>query len=105
MQRHVVAGAPIGELGAGGTIDVDLPGYRREGFEVVVPIDGYPRQSVAAMDVAGSADAQRTIAVIQGDLRNRPEEVLASRLEGHRCGDQHGSDARTNDVGDPAFRG
>ena len=57
MQRHVMADAPIGELGAGGTIDLHLPGHRREGFEIVLPLDRHPRQVVAAMDVAGSADA------------------------------------------------
>ena len=57
MQWHVVAGAPIGEFGAGGTIDVDLPVHRSEGFEIVLPVDRYPRQPVAAMDVAGGADA------------------------------------------------
>jgi MFS family permease len=47
-----------------------------------------------------SADAERAAALIQGDLRNCPEEVLASRLEGHGCGNQHGCDARPDDIGD-----
>jgi hypothetical protein len=58
------------------------------------------------MDVAGSADAQRTRTVSQITLElSRREQIFASRLEGYRCGDQHRRDARTNDVGDPAFRG
>jgi hypothetical protein len=57
------------------------------------------------MDVTGCAKAERAVAVIQGDLRNGPEEILASRLEGHRCGDYHGRDARTNDIGGPALGG
>ena len=48
MQRHVVAGAPIGELGASGTIDMDLPGHRGERFDIVLSVDRYARQPVAA---------------------------------------------------------
>ena len=49
MQRHVMAGAPIGELGAGGSINMDLPIHCREGFEIVFPVERHPRQPVAAL--------------------------------------------------------
>jgi len=49
MQRHVMAGAPIGELGAGGSINMDLPIHHREGFEIVFPVERHPRQPVAAL--------------------------------------------------------
>ena len=57
VQRYVVTGAPGRQLGAGQAIDVDLPGHRREGFEIVLPIVRHPRQPVAAVNMTGSASA------------------------------------------------
>ena len=81
MQRHVVTGAPSHQFGAGRAIDMDLPGYRREGFEIILSIDWHPWEPVAAMDMTGGASAQGAAAVIQGNLRDRPKDVLANRLE------------------------
>ena len=40
VQRNVVTGAPGRQLGAGQAVDMDLPGHRREGFEIVLPMFG-----------------------------------------------------------------
>src|SRR6266436_3938615 len=63
VQRNIVVGAPSSELGAGRSIDVDLPGHSREGCEVVPSIDRHPGQSIAAMDMTGGARAERAAAI------------------------------------------
>jgi hypothetical protein len=79
MQRHVVTGAPSHQFGAGRAIDMDLPGYRREGYEIILSIDWHPWEPVAAMDTTGRASAQRAAAVIQGRLIQEPERSGATR--------------------------
>src|ERR1700758_5504260 len=83
MQRHLVTGAPSRQLGSGGAIDMHLPVHRCQRFEIVLSIDQNPRQPVAAVNMTRSAGAERAAVVIQGDLRNSLEEILASCLEGH----------------------
>src|SRR5271156_2791462 len=39
---------PTPELGAGRSIDMDLPSHRRERFEIILSIDRHPRQPIAA---------------------------------------------------------
>lgn len=56
------------------------------------------------MDTTNRPGAQRLPAIIQGDLRNRPKDVLANGLERDDLGEQHGRDARAQDVGNPTFR-
>jgi len=53
--------------------------------------------------LTGRASAQRPAAVIQGDLRHRAKDVLAHRLECDGLWKQDWHNARTKDVGDPAF--
>src|ERR1700720_547731 len=82
---------------------MELPGYRREGFEIILSIDWHPWEPVAAMDMTGRASAQRAAAVIQGNLRDRPKDVLTNRLERDDLREQHWRDARTKYIGDPAL--
>ena len=57
------------------------------------------------MDMTSGAGAQRVAAIIQGDLRDRPKEVLASRLEREDPRKQHRCDARAQDISDPTLGG
>jgi hypothetical protein len=44
-------------------------------------IQTFKPQRMGTMDMTGRASAQRADAVIQGNLRDRPKDVLANRLE------------------------
>jgi hypothetical protein len=57
VQRHTVAVAPVRQFGPRRTIDMDLPGHRREGLEIVLSVYRDPRQPVPAVDMTGGASA------------------------------------------------
>lgn len=65
---------PGGELAARRPINVDLPGHGREGCEIVLPVDRHPRQSITAVDMTSRALAERTTAIVQGDLGDCAEK-------------------------------
>ena len=55
------------------------------------------------MDVTSRASAERTAAIVQGDLPNRAKKVLSRDFELGDFGDQYRRDAGTQDVGHATF--
>ena len=74
-------------------IDVGLPPQVRERRMVVDALRRDPGQTIAAVHATGLAFAQRPAAVVEVDLRHRPEGELPNRSE------QEG--ARNGGRGDP----
>ena len=101
----MVIGAPSRELRLRSTIDIDLPNHLREGDKIVRVLLSQPGKPVAATHMTGSPDAERRPAIVQGDLRDRQENVVAHRLEGDNLREDHRYDPRAHDVGNSPFGG
>src|SRR5260370_1964215 len=83
---------------------MDLPIHRCEHIEIVDAISRRPWQTISAMYMPGHATAQGAASIIQRDLRDGAEDILANRAkrDGHR--EQHGRDTGAHDIGDPPLR-
>src|SRR5438874_13531798 len=84
---------------------MDLPDHSREGSEIVRVLAPDPWKPIAAMHVTGGADAERRPAIVEGDLRDRSEDVVANRLERDDPREHHRYDACAYDIGDPSLGG
>src|SRR4051794_15364069 len=100
MERQVTLIAPSPQLGAGSTIDMDLPPDRLQRLVIVKIADGDPRQPVAAMNAARLSLAQGATAIIDDDLRHGPEQEFTEDLEFCQGREHRRHGARANDVGD-----
>jgi hypothetical protein len=105
MERKVAVRAPMHELGLRRPIDMDLPDHGRERHEIVRALAPDPGKPVAAMHVTGGAGAERSPAIVEGDLRDRPEDVVAHRLERDDSREDYRHDARPHDLGDLTIGG
>src|SRR5262249_14045355 len=81
----------------------NLPTHACGGWEIVLPLDRHPRQSIAATDMASSTPAERAAAIVQGDLRDGAEKILTRHFELHHLRDQDWCDACTQDIRDATF--
>src|SRR5215471_14957356 len=84
---------------------MNLPRHGCETGEIVFTADGHPRQSIAAVDVTSHASAERTAAIVQGDLRNCAEKVLSRDFELGDFGYHQRRDAGTQDFGHATLGG
>jgi hypothetical protein len=82
---------------------VNLPSHRGECREIVLIANGHPRQSIAALDVTSRALAERPTAIVNGDLRDSAEEILARRLKPRDLRDHERCDAGAQQVSNATF--
>src|SRR5262245_27750554 len=85
MQRQAALLAPGLQFGARGTIDVDLPSHCLQGLIIVGIAGDDPRQPITAVNGASASLAQGAMAIIDHDLRHRPEHEFAKDAEFHQC--------------------
>ena len=88
MKWQIVSGAPVAEFLRGRSVYMNLPCHGRERREVVLAVDRNPRQAITAMNLARCSYAERSTTIVQGDLRDGSEEVLARRFKPGDRGDQ-----------------
>jgi len=105
MQRQVLRRAPVCNFGTRRAINMDLPIHRREGEKIIRAIDPHPWQAIATMHMSCRTTAQGTLAIIQHDLRDGPEQVLSDRIQPGCYRDQHRRNPCAHDIGDPALGG
>src|SRR5438105_3205158 len=82
MEGKVIFGADVDQAAARFSVDVNLPGERREGDEVILyrPYLN-PRQAITAPDGPSRTRAQWAVAIVDADLRHRVEEKASHRRQ------------------------
>src|SRR5262245_13704658 len=73
IKRQAALLAPGLQFGTRGAIDVDLPNHRLQGLIIVDIAGDDPRQPITAVNGASPSLAQSAMAIIDHDLRYRPE--------------------------------
>lgn len=82
MQRQPKCGAGFGQAASRFTVNVDLPGQRRERGEVVFSRRGFdPGQTIAAANGPGHGCTQWAVAIVDADLRGGLKQEAAQRTE------------------------
>src|ERR1700726_2543445 len=84
---------------------MDLPGHGGERGEVVLAVGKHPRQAVTATDVTRYSYAKWAVSIVQGNLGDGSEQVLACGFKSSDRGDQQRRDARAKQISDPPFGG
>ena len=98
--RHACRVQPLGRA----AIDVHLPRDRGERGVIVGGIRGYPWQAVAPVNSPRHTRAQRRAPVVDHDLRDGAEQVLAHRLEREGLRKQRRCQARAQQIRDLPLR-
>src|SRR5277367_4574682 len=105
VQGNLVALTPIRELGAGRSINMQLPADNLQRLKVISRRRGCPRQAIAASDIAGLAITDRAAVIGKRDLGYCTEHVFACRLEFEKRGSDGRHNARADKVRDAPLRG
>src|SRR6516225_889205 len=100
VKRQAALLAPALQFGARGAIDMDLPNHCLQGLIIVDIAGDGPRQPIAAVNGASPPLVQSAMAIIDHDLRYRPEHEFTKAAEFHQCGKYRRHESRADDVGD-----
>src|SRR5262249_11155813 len=84
MQRQAALLAPGLQFGIRGTIDMDLPSHCLQGLVIVDIAGDDPPQPIPAVNGAGASLMQSAMAIIDHDLRYRPEQEFTEEAEFHQ---------------------
>src|SRR5258708_25147133 len=79
---------------------MDLPGHCLQGLIIVDIAGDTQRQPIAAVNGASASRAQSAMAIIDHDLRYRPEHEFAKDAEFHQCRKYRRHESRADYVGD-----
>src|SRR5262249_57221987 len=82
---------------------MDLPKHCLQGLIIVDIASDDPRQPIAAMNGASPSLIQGAMAIIDHDLRYRPEHEFAKGAEFHQCRKYLRRESRADDVGNLAL--
>src|SRR5262249_53257592 len=93
-------GARVFQWGAGGPIDWALQGHCLEGLIIVDIAGDDPRQPTPAMNGARPSLAQGAMAVVDSDLRYRPEHEFTKDAKFHQCWKYLRRESRADYLGD-----
>src|SRR6516225_1553384 len=100
IKRQAALLAPALQFGARATIDMDLPNHCLQGLIIVDIAGDDPRQPIAAMNGASPSLVQGAMAIIDHDLRYRPEHEFTKDAEFHQCWKYRRREPRADHVGD-----
>src|SRR5262245_62634862 len=105
MERQAVLLAPGREFRTRATIDMDLPSHRLQGLVIVDIAGDDPRQPIAAVNGASPSLAQGAMAIIDHDLRYRPEQEFTKEAEFHQRREYRRHESRADDVSELSLGG
>ena len=79
---------------------MDLPSHCFQWLVIISIADDYPRQAITAVNASGAAVAERTMTIIDSNLRHRSEQKFPEQLKFRECGEYRRHDTCSNNVGD-----
>src|SRR5262249_4549342 len=97
-ERQAVLLAPGLQFGTRGTIDRALPSHCLQGLVIVDIAGDDPRQPITAVNGASAPLAQGAMAIINSDLRYRPEHEFTKDAEFHNYREYRRRESREDDV-------
>src|SRR5215469_2861896 len=100
VKRQAALLAPPLQFGARATIDMDLPNHCLQGLVIVDIAGDDPRQPIAAVNGASPSLVQGAMAIIDHDLRYRPEHESTKGAEFYQHRKYRRRESRADDVGD-----
>src|SRR5262249_6109071 len=105
VQRQSALLAPGLEFRTRGTIDMDLPSHCLQRLVIVDIAGDDPRQPIAAMNGASPSLVQSAMAIIDHDLRYRPEQEFTKEAEFHQRREYRRHKSRADDLSELSFGG
>ena len=106
VEREVKFSSEGTNFGSGLAVDMKLPIERLERVEIAGAVsERNPWEAVATAKCIGIASTERTVAILDGDLRGETEKIFASGGELNESREDVGKEETTDELGEEAATG